>query len=61
MTGWKRAKFDRNSFQRVLAHDQKLKVWPPPTAEEKSTLKPSADLLPANLPLMAVDAFSSDC
>ncbi len=31
--------FDSNSFQRVLAHDQKLTVWPPLTATEKSKLR----------------------
>ena len=31
--------FDTNSFQRVLAASQKLEVWPPLTADEKSRLK----------------------
>jgi predicted nucleic acid-binding protein len=34
--------FDSASFQRVLAHDQKLKVWPPLTDAEKARLKESA-------------------
>jgi predicted nucleic acid-binding protein len=31
--------FDMRSFQRVLAVTQKLKVWPPLTAEENQSLK----------------------
>jgi hypothetical protein len=31
--------FDLRSFQRVLAATQKLKVWPPLTAEENQSLK----------------------
>jgi len=31
--------FDTNSYQRVLAHTQKLSIWPPLTAEEKKHLK----------------------
>ncbi len=31
--------FDSSSYQRVLAHDQKLAVWPPLTADEKLRLK----------------------
>jgi hypothetical protein len=31
--------FDLRSFQRVLAVTQKLKVWPPLTAEENQSLK----------------------
>jgi predicted nucleic acid-binding protein len=31
--------FDANSYQRVLAHDQKLSVWPPLTPDEKKRLK----------------------
>jgi predicted nucleic acid-binding protein len=31
--------FDKRSFQRVLAVTQKLKVWPPLTAEENQSLK----------------------
>jgi predicted nucleic acid-binding protein len=31
--------FDSGSYQRVLAHVQKLSVWPPLTAEEKRHLK----------------------
>jgi predicted nucleic acid-binding protein len=31
--------FDRHSFQRILAVTQKLKVWPPLTAEENQSLK----------------------
>jgi predicted nucleic acid-binding protein len=31
--------FDTNSFQRILAHTQKLAIWPPLTAEEKKHLK----------------------
>jgi predicted nucleic acid-binding protein len=31
--------FDTRSFQRVLAATQKLKVWPPLTAEENQSLK----------------------
>jgi hypothetical protein len=32
------ASFDTNSFQRVLAHSQKLAVWPPLTATEQKYL-----------------------
>jgi predicted nucleic acid-binding protein len=32
------ASFDTGSFQRVLAHSQKLTVWPPLTAEERKHL-----------------------
>ena len=31
--------FDSNSYQRLLAHTQRLKVWPPLTADEESRLK----------------------
>ena len=31
--------FDTNSYQPVLAHTQKLSIWPPLTAEEKKHLK----------------------
>ena len=31
--------FDSNSYQRVLAHDQKLAVWPALTADEKLRLR----------------------
>jgi hypothetical protein len=31
--------FDTNSYQRILASTQKLKVWPPLTADEEARLK----------------------
>lgn len=36
--------FDTRSYQRVLASTQKLRVWPPLTAEETAHLKQSANL-----------------